>query len=152
MKKGQVQKSANNGESRSGSGRRLAAVIVLLLLIGIFWFVVTDNPQISQIRDNMLSHLSGGDAEDPDAETGDSGSSDTGSGTDSGVSGSGTSGNVATLNTNDLPEYNGEHYVAVNNNIPVFPDDVYERAGYTTEGQIGSSSANSSLSYRSTYP
>lgn len=146
MKKGQEQKSANNGESRGGSGRRLAAVIVLLLLIGIFWFVVTDNPQVSRVRDNMLSHLSSGDAEDPGAETGDSGtgSGDTGSGTDSSVSGAGTSGNVAILKPNDLPEFNGKNYVTVNNNIPAFPDDVYQRAGFTTEGQTDGSSGNGS--------
>ena len=154
MKNGQEQKSANNGESRGGSGRRLAAVILLLLLLGVFWFVVTDNPQVSQVRDKMLSHFGGGSTEDAGSEDPDTGSEDAkdpdkgtdNSDTGSGLSGAGPSGNVATLNTNALPEFNGEHYVTVNNNVPVFPDDVYEQAGYTNEGQTSGSSGNGSVS------
>ena len=152
MEKGQGQKSANNGESRSnsGSGRRLAAIIVLLLLIGVFWFVVTDNPHVSGFRDKMLSHFDNGDTEDSDAGIEDSGTGAQDSGTGSsdagsGSSGTGSSGNVTVLNTNDLPEFNGEHYVTVNNNVPAFPDEVYERAGYTKEGQAGSSSDSRGL-------
>ena len=46
-------------------------------------------------------------------------------------------GNIA--NTEDvaedaLPEYDGHHYVTVNDNVPDFPEEVYERAGLIKDG------------------
>ena len=44
-----------------------------------------------------------------------------------------------------LPEYSGEHYVRVNGGIPAFPDDVYEKAGYTSGGGPGSVSESGTV-------
>lgn len=43
-------------------------------------------------------------------------------------------GNVAVIDPDDLPEYDGHHYVTVNGNVPEFPDDVTAKA-YDASGR-----------------
>ena len=108
-------------KTRQGTGGRLAAILLILIVLGLFWFAETDHPGVSQLRDRMLSSIGIG---------GDENSDDSADGTDSGGSepgqpaASGQSGNIAGLDADNLPEYNGEHYVTVNGGIPVFPDEM----------------------------
>ena len=108
-------------KTRQGTGGRLAAILLILIVLGLFWFAETDHPGVSQLRDRMLSSIGIG---------GDENSDDSADGTDSGGSepgqpaASGQSGNIAGLDADNLPEYNGEHYVTVNGGIPDFPDEL----------------------------
>lgn len=41
---------------------------------------------------------------------------------------------TVTLEQSDLPEYQGKNYVALNNNVPVFPEEMYSKAGLVNSG------------------
>lgn len=122
MKEKDAKGRERPGKNSNGGGRRLAALLVIILLLGLVWFAETSSPGVSQIRDRMLSSFGIG-GEDPDTGSGADGT-DTG---DSRVGADGSSGSSAYPDPDDLPEYSGEHYVTLNNNIPVFPEEMTAR-------------------------
>lgn len=126
-----------NNSSNNGSQRRLALAVLLVLMLGFFWFMVTDNPAVKGLRDRYFMEHSD-TAEENSGEGEEQASDGAGSGSTAETDGTATSTdgseNVAELDTSALPEYNGEHYVTVNGNVPVFPDDVYSRAGLVSDG------------------
>lgn len=121
----------NQNSGKGKSQRRLALALLLVLILAAFWFFDTDNSLVSHFRDDLLSTQetdtageetgSGDDPADPGQDVEQSGHDD------------GT-GNVSSINTKALPEYDGNHYVTVNGNVPEFPDDVYSRAGLVNDG------------------
>ena len=113
----------NNGTGRSQ--RRLALAVLLILLIAGMFFIMSDSPLISGLRDRLISGTEVTDpdgAEEPDEteQTGEP-AADTGTTEDA--------GNSVSLETGVLPEYNGNYYVSVNGNIPAFPYEAFSKAG-----------------------
>ncbi len=135
------QNTRQQNKTKGGSQRRLALALLLVLILAAFWFFETENPAVSSLRGRFLGSQNTESVEDP-------GSSDT-SGDKSGADNAGnqngeentsgnelvsdSSGDVAGLDPNALPEYNGSHYVTVNGNIPAFPEEVYTKAGLVSE-------------------
>lgn len=114
----------NNNKSRSRGQHRLALAILLLIMLGVFWFLETDNPSVSELRSRIFNEQTE-DAAEPGTvpEQGQSGSGP-----------SGTAADSASLDPDALPEFSGTHYVAVNAGKPVFPEEVYAQAGITNVG------------------
>ena len=114
--------------------RRLVPALLLVLLITAAFFVMSDIPFVKGARDSLMQKF-GYEAIEQEN------SNENGSGNDSSEDGSESSGVktaewdiTADIDPSALPEYNGEHYVKVSNGIPVFPDEVYERAGLVKDG------------------
>ena len=123
-----TKKNNTNGKSR----RRPALALVLVLLIAAVFFVMSDIPFIKGARDSLM-HKLGYESVDQDGESADD---------DNGGSAQNGGDAVSGIDAGSLPEYNGEHYVEVNGNIPEFPDDVYERAGLVKDGDSWKTKGN----------
>ena len=131
--------SRENTENKSGkSQRRLAlALLLILLLAGVFFFL-SDSPGLVRYREILLGELGFGGEDDPEetqAEETSAGETETEASADQNM----------LPDPEALPEYSGEHYVRVNGGIPAFPDDVYEKAGYTSGGGPGSVSESGTV-------
>ena len=120
-----------NNSSKNRSQRRLALAVLLVLMLGFFWFMVTDNPAVKGLRDRYFMEQS---AEEQDGSGSEEAGNSTGSSSDGASERAGNSEDVPDLDSSALPEYNGDHYVTVNGNTPDFPDDVYSRAGLVSDG------------------
>ena len=121
------QKNKNTGaESR----RSPALALLLVVLIAAAFFIMSDIPFVKSARDSLMHRLG--------YEAIDQGSSgENGGGTEGGESGDAKTSEWdvnADIDPASLPEYNGQNYVKVNGGVPVFPDDVYERAGLVKDG------------------
>ena len=133
------QNSGNQNSSSNRSQRRLALAVLLVLMLGFFWFMSTDNPTVKGFRDRyfMEQTETSEDAEDRTDSSAEDGGQNSGpsDGEEPGTVGTGGSAdNVSELDSASLPEYNGDHYVTVNGNVPDFPEDVYKRAGLVNDG------------------
>ena len=128
----------NTVNNRSRSQRRLAlALLLILLLAGVFFFL-SDSPGLVRYREILLGELGFGGEDDPEetqAEETSAGETETEASADQNM----------LPDPEALPEYSGEHYVRVNGGIPAFPDDVYEKAGYTSGGGPGSVSESGTV-------
>ena len=118
-----------NAKSNSGRKRLISAIILVLLMTAVL-FAVSDVPFIKSARDSLMQKLG--------YEAIDQGNSDE-NGNENSVSendgGKTAEWDIASdIDPSSLPEYNGQHYVKVSNGIPVFPDEVYERAGLVKDG------------------
>jgi len=102
-------------KNKNGSRLRPALTLLLIIALGVMLYALS-NP-------DALSKLRGGTSGETAQETDNAAASD-----DEGAS------YVASIDTSDLPEYDGNHYVYVNDNVPEFPDEVYESAGITVSG------------------
>jgi len=128
------RESKTNNREKSRRSPALALLLVLLLAAAVF--VMSDAPFIKSARDTLMQKLGYVSVDEADGGTGDAGGADDsgeGAGESSGAS-AGTGGGVDSLSENALPSFNGENYVKVNGGEPVFPDDVYERAGMVKDG------------------
>ena len=125
--------SGNQNNSNNRSQRRLALAVLLVLLLGFFWFMSTDNPTVKGFRDRYFMEQSESSEEQTSAETEETGNS-SGSPEGGAADTAGSTDNVSEIDSAALPEFNGDHYVTVNGNVPVFPDDAYARAGLVNEG------------------
>ena len=122
-----AEKSRTEKKTTDRSRRSPALALLLVLLIAAAFFIMSDVPFIKTARDGLMQKL-GYEAVDSSEESGSSSGE----------------GNIAAepaewdeasdLDASALPEFNGQHYVKVNAGIPVFPDDVYERAGLIKDG------------------
>ncbi len=117
-----AENSSTEKKKTDRSRRSPALALLLVLLIAAAFFVMSDMPFIKTARDGLMQKLGYEAIEGPDD----------GSGSEGGNSGAEKPAGwdeSSELDAASLPEYNGQHYVKVNGNVPVFPDDVYERAG-----------------------
>ena len=123
-----MSRKDNSKKNTKDKSRRSPALALLLILIlaGVF-FGVSDVPFIKSARDSLMQKLG--------YEAADDGG---------GAENSGDTGNTADggLDASSLPEYDGQYYVQVNGNVPVFPDEVYERAGLVKDGDSWKTKGN----------
>lgn len=110
-------------------GRRIAAASVILLMLVCAFLIYSDVPFVRSARDSLLGKL-GYVSED----VSDNGSASGGQFAAEPGSEEGETGNAASLDAGSLPEYDGHHYVTVNGNVPLFPDEVYSRASLVNDG------------------
>lgn len=126
-----AEKDRKDKNTKEKSRRSPALALLLVLLIAAASFVMSDIPFIKGARDALMEKL-GYEAIEPDAEP------ENGTGDENG-NGSSFSGE---LDPSSLPEWNGDHYVQVNGNVPEFPDEVYERAGLVKDGDSWKTKGN----------
>ncbi|MBR0469186.1 MAG: DNA/RNA non-specific endonuclease [Mogibacterium sp.] len=123
-----MSRKDNSKKNTKDKSRRSPALALLLILIlaGVF-FAVSDVPFIKSARDSLMQKLG--------YEAADDGG---------GAENSGDTGNTADggLDASSLPEYDGQYYIQVNGNVPVFPDEVYERAGLVKDGDSWKTKGN----------
>jgi len=129
MKQANTEKNNNNSKSR----RSPALALLLVLLLAAAFFIMSDAPPVKSARDALMQKLG--------YEAIDNESPDDNGGSESDSSGSGQEDPALAgdfdLEAGILPEFTGDHYVAVNGGVPEFPDDVYERAGLSKDGSGG---------------
>ena len=113
----------NNGYSRS---QRRLALVVLLSLLAVSFFVLSDNERITELRSSLFGRNAQSEQTDAADGSGSSGKGKTVGG-DSRSYGSLPDGNAKSAD--ELPVWNGENYVDVNGGETSFPQEVYERAG-----------------------
>ena len=127
-----AQNSQENNNKNSRSRQRPALALLLVVLIAAAFFIMSDIPFVKSARDSLMHRLG---YEAIDQESGN----ESGGGTE----GEGRkNGNVkpaewdvnADIDPSSLPEFNGQNYVKVNGGVPVFPDEVCERAGLIKDG------------------
>lgn len=118
MDKKRGNKISNNGKGKSQ--HRLALAILLIFLISGAFFLLSDSPKVSELRDRVFHDAATEEPSQPEQNAPGS-----------------EHGNTAVLDTNALPEYSGDHYVAVNMNTPAFPGDAYSRAGLVRQEEDG---------------
>lgn len=114
------------------SRRRPALALLLVLLIAAAFFVMSDAPLVKSARDSLMHRL-GYEAIDQDNGNEGAGNGSGAEGSNGGETTAGWDGS-GELDVSALPEYNGQNYVKVNNGIPSFPDEVYEKAGLIKDG------------------
>ena len=129
-----AQKSQESNNTKNKSRQRPALALLLVVLLAAAFFMMSDVSFVKNARDSLMQKF-GYEAIEQEN------SNENGSGNDSSEDGSESSGVktaewdiTADIDPSALPEYNGEHYVKVSNGIPVFPDEVYERAGLVKDG------------------
>ncbi len=148
-----TKKSESNAQ-RKNNKRSPSLILLLALLIAAAYFVMSDAPLVKSARDSLMHRLGYEAVEDPDSGEDGNNGDNTGSIGDSagdnnisngygdsagGNNSNGSGGSAGTasdsgLSGGRLPAYNGDHYVKLNGGVPVFPDDVYERAGMVKDG------------------
>lgn len=119
-----AEKDRKETNTKEKSRRSPALALLLVLLIAAAFFVMSDVPFVKSARDSLLLKL-GYEAIEPEVEGPENGND-----TDKPVEWD----EASKLDESSLPEFNGQHYVKVNGNVPEFPDDVYERAGLVKDG------------------
>ena len=125
-------KNAGRDKNRSaGERRRPAAALLMVLLLAAAFFVMSDAPAVKGLRDGLFEKL-GYVSEETADDGGDGAGQKSGEGSGrqdgGGSAADGAGQHAGSIDAAHLPEYNGSHYVSVNNNVPEFPEDVYERA------------------------
>ena len=118
----------NNTDDRSR--QRPALVLLLVVLIAAAFFIMSDISFVKSARDALMQKL-GYEAIDQESSSENSG--DNGGSENSGGKTAEWDVN-ADLDPSSLPEFNGQNYVKVSGGVPVFPDDVCERAGLIKDG------------------
>ena len=120
-------KKTENGNASKGRRRPvLAALILLAALIAVF--ACSDVPFIKEARNSLLEKA--GIVQQEDKENRQAGDGSISAGPEAG----GDTANVDVIDPAALPEYDGHHYVTVNGNVPVFPDEVYAKASLENDG------------------
>ena len=119
-----AEKDRKYKNTNEKSRRSPALALLLVLLIAAAFFFMSDVSFVKNARDSLLLKLG---YETVDSETEDTENNN-------GTSKPAEWNEASKLDVSSLPEYNGQHYVKVNGNVPDFPDDVYERAGLVKDG------------------
>ena len=126
-----AQKSQDNNNTKNKSRQRPALALLLVVLIAAAFFIMSDVPFVKSARDSLMQKL-GYEAIDQENDD-ETGGTEDGGGENNSVKTAEWDA-AADIDPSALPEYNGQHYVKVSNGIPVFPDEVYERAGLIKDG------------------
>ena len=104
-------KNSNSSYSgKPGSRRNRNLVLVVLILVCCLCFAAIKYREVRN-RDSGAA----GRQQSTTVETGP-------------AAADGETGDVPAVDADNLPEYDGHHYVTVNGNVPVFPDDVTAKA------------------------
>ena len=119
-----AEKDRKDRNTKEKSRRSPALALLLVLLIAAAFFFMSDASFVKSARDSLLLKL-GYEAVDPEPEDPENGN---------GAGKPAEWDEASKPDASSLPEYNGQHYVKVNGNVPEFPDDVYERAGLVKDG------------------
>lgn len=106
-------RSDNHCEKTNNKSQRTLALAVLLLILIAFAYL-------------KISDLTGGS---DSGQTGNSQSITAGT-----EKNDGNIGDVASIDPDALPEYDGHNYVTINGSVPDFPDEVYSKAGLVKSG------------------
>ncbi len=135
--------SKKENTDSNNTRRRLLPAIIIVVLIAAALFAVSDAPFIKNARDSVFQKL-GYEAIDQngDGEGDVTGNPGTENSSENGSAKTSEWDSAADIDPAALPEYNGQHYVNVNSGVPVFPDDVYERAGLVKDGNSWKTKGN----------
>ena len=129
------QKKTKDRNSEKNYRRSPALAFVLVILIAVALFLMSDAPFIKGARDSLMHKLG---YEAIDQENGSENNNENNSGEKRGGENSGGKtvewDATSDLDPSALPEFNGQNYVKVSGGVPAFPDDVYERAGLIKDG------------------
>ena len=123
--------------TKDKSRRSPALALLLVLLIAAAFFMLSDVSFIKSARDAVMQKF-GYESVDTETEEPDNG----GGTIETPGKGGSDDGVIGGLDAGALPEYNGQHYIKVNGNVPEFPDEVYERAGLIKDGDSWKTNGN----------
>ena len=134
--------SKKDNAKSNNSRRLLLPAIILVVLMAVVLFAVSDVPFVKSARDALMQKLgyeaidqNGQSGGDDNENTGAENSSNNGSGSTESSGAQPSEWDTASdIDPSSLPEYNGQHYVKVSGGVPAFPDDVYERGGLVKDG------------------
>lgn len=130
---------ANKQKDNSGSRRKPALALLIVLLLAVLIFLFSDAPFVKSARDALMSRLgyvseetAEHDEKDelPDADASEAESEEF------------SSDYAGAIDVNNLPKYDGNHYVEINGNVPAFPEEVYAKAGLVKEGDTWKTKGN----------
>lgn len=111
---------------RTSKSRLKMALVIILALVAAAWiFLKSDIPFLKSGRDALFEKL--GYVSEESLEEG--GRSRSGKPVSDSITDS-----IAGIDADKLPEFSGKNYISVNNSVPEFPDDVYDRASLKKEG------------------
>ena len=122
--KGSSQAHTGSNKSNKKSQRGLALAVLLVILAGCVFFMLSDASDIAELRNDFLQRIgftqNGG--EEP---------------------GGGEEDDFVTLDGKELPAFDGKNYVEINGGVPLLPAEVYAEAGlvnsngkWKTEGTL----------------
>ena len=114
---GSSYRSGGSDSGKPGSGRNKALAVCALIIVCCLCFAA-----IKYCADR---NRDSGGAERQQSTTAGAGPETSG----------GENGNIPAVDAEDLPEYDGKHYVTVNGNTPEFPDEVTAKA-YDASGRL----------------
>ena len=75
MDKSSRNRGNQNNSSNNRSQRRLALAVLLVLMLGFFWFMSTDNPSVKEFRDRHFMEQSDNAEDQASPDTEESGNS-----------------------------------------------------------------------------
>lgn len=142
-KKKRKNKSGRYGED--GRRRRTARALILLIVLAVSVFMLSEAPGIRNARQKVLQKAGiAGEQQSSDAGPAGGDGSTNSDGSDIAVpegavkagpeSGDENYSSVDMIDGSALPEYDGHHYVIVNGNVPLIADEVFEKAGLVKSG------------------
>lgn len=128
---------ANKQNDNSGSRRKPALALLIVLLLAVLIFLFSDAAFVKSSRDALMSRL-GYVSEESIESTNDTDGTEGENSSTGDVAGPAIEGgeiaDIGTLDEKNLPEYDGNHYVEINGSTPEFPEEVYAKAGLVQEG------------------
>ena len=129
--------SKKNADKKS---RRWPALALLLLILILFLFLTARSGPVKSARDALKGRLTHSSEETGENKGADEASSDEAA--DQSASGEETKSdaeagisNYKNVDSNNLPEYDGNHYAEINGGVPEFSDELYEKAGLERDGE-----------------
>lgn len=112
--------------------RRIAPAVFIVIILLCFFFATSDIGPVKSARDALFGRL--GYVSEEEANKGGESAADEGTSDGESAADKGRSGSVEAIDPASLPEYDGDHYVSVNDGVPEFPDDVYKKASLIKDG------------------
>lgn len=121
-----------NQKDKSGSRRKPALALLIVLLLAVLIFLFSDAPFVKSARDALMIRLGyvseeRVNEEEPVSTVEDIADSES-------ENENGSAGDAGSLDGKNLPKYDGNHYVVINGNVPEFPEEVYAKAGLIRDG------------------
>lgn len=114
---------AINKNDKSGSRRKPALALLAVLLIAVLVFMFSDAPVVKRARDSVMGRLGYVSEESVEETVSDNQNTN--------IDDNETE---TSITDSELPAFNGDLYVEINEGTPVFPEEVYAKAGLIAEG------------------